>query len=91
LGRLRQQQFLNELNFELTANHPLFEKAKGAVARCYSQDDYLFLLNDNSYAIMHLTFSHKNIDGFPQYTHFSDLQSALEYIENEFLAEYEGS
>jgi len=63
-------------------------KAKKALARCYSQDDVLFLLDDNSYAIVHLTYSKNNIGGCPSHIVFPDLHSAIGNIEEEYLAEY---
>ena len=87
-GILKDNNFLNELHAELTAGHHLHGKARQALARCYSQDDFLFLLDDNSYAIVHLTFSKNNINGFPLYKKFADLQSVINHIENEYLTEH---
>ena len=78
---------LDELSSELTSDHPLYGKARKALARCYSQDDVLFLLNDNSYANVHLTYSKNNIGGCPSHIVFPDLQSAIDNIEEEYLEE----
>jgi hypothetical protein len=88
-GILKDNHFLNVLNSELTADHPLYGKARKALARCHSQDDFLFLLDDKSYAIVHLTFSKNNIGGTPYYIKFADLQSVIHEIENESLSENE--
>ena len=77
--------FLDELNSELTEDHPLHGKARKALARSYLQDDFLFLLDDKSYAIVHLTFSKNNINGFPLFEIFDDLQSVINDIENKHL------
>ena len=60
-------------------------KARKALARSYLQDVFLFLLDDNSYAIVHLTFSENNIKGFPLFDMFAGLQSVINQIENEYL------
>jgi len=79
---------LAELDSELNESHYLFGKAKAAIAKCVSKDDVLYLLNNDSYAIVHLTYSKNNTVGFPKHIEFPDLQSALHHIENEFLSEY---
>ena len=60
-------------------------KARKALARSYLHDDFLFLLDDNSYAIVHLTFSKNNINGFPLFDMFADVQSVINDIEKEYL------
>jgi len=85
----RGKSFLDELNSELISAHPLYRKAQAALAKCDSKDDVLFLLYDNSYAIVHLTYSRKNTNEFPLYKRFSDLQSALAHIEHAYLSEYQ--
>lgn len=83
--RGKEEFFLNELYSELRENHPLHGKAQAALAKCDSKDDVLFLLRNNSYAIVHLTYSKNNVGGFPRYQEFSDLQSAMLHMENEYL------
>jgi len=80
--------FLAELDAELNESHRLYGKAKAALAKCVSKDDMLYLLNDDSYAIVHLSYSRSNTVGFPKHIEFPDLQSALLHIENEFVSEY---
>jgi len=80
--------FLQELISELNESHVLFEKPKEVVARRFSQDDILCLLNDNTYAIIHLTYSKNNAKGSPKFIVFDSLQSALCYIEDEYISEY---
>jgi hypothetical protein len=77
--------FLDEVNSELNDTHPLFEKVVKAVAKCEANDDVLFLLNDSSWVIVHLTYSKNNEKGFPIYKSFSDLLSAMKYIEEQFV------
>ena len=55
-----------------------------ALARSYSDDDVLFLLDEEIYRIYHLTFS----GGTPRYIEFADGKSAVEYIEKQFVEEY---
>ena len=55
-----------------------------ALARSYSNDDVLFLLDEEIYRIYHLTYS----VGTPRYIDFADGKSAVEYIEKQFVEEY---
>ncbi|WP_051563430.1 hypothetical protein [Butyrivibrio sp. LB2008] len=55
-----------------------------ALARSYSDDDVLFLLDEEVYRIYHLTYS----VGTPRYIEFADGKSAVEYIEKQFVEEY---
>jgi len=73
-------KWLAELNAELSYEHPLYNKVKKSIARCYSQDDVLYQLDDGMYAVIHLTYSVKNKDGFPRYVIFEDLEEAGRYI-----------
>lgn len=80
--------FLHELNSELNKKHPLFKKVEKFIARRFSQDDVLYLLTNKTYAIVHLTYSKNDIDSYPRFIAFEDLQSALRYIENEYILEF---
>ena len=62
-----ETSFLAELDSELTESHRLYGKAKAALAKCVSKDDVLYLLHDDSYAIVHLTYSRSNTVGFPKH------------------------
>ena len=87
-GITNDDYFLDELNKELSVDHPLYHKADKTVARCYSNDDVLFMLDDLSYAINHLTYSKTNINGYPRYRCFPNAASVIEYIEKEYIAEF---
>ena len=85
----KQEIFIKELYSELNENHPLYKvKIANALARSGANDDVLFLLEDGSCIIVHLTWSKTNISSFPHYIEFSDLQTALKHIEDMFTAEY---
>ena len=87
---VNEVEILKELDIELNKNHNLYKKVKSALAKCDAKDDVLFLLNDDSYAIIHLTWSGKkeSTGVFPYFKEFSNLQNALIYIENEYISEY---
>ena len=87
---LGEETFLKELDKELNENHPLYKKVQAALAKCESNDDVLFLLRDDNYAIVHLTWSgsRETTSRFPYYKEFSNLQSALAHIENEFISKF---
>ena len=50
-----------------------------AIARSYSCDDVLFVL-DNIYRIYHLTYSTHNENGFPRFMEFIDTSKVIAYI-----------
>lgn len=88
---LTDRAFVAELRREIGEKHFLYNKPIYAVARCDSNDDVLFLSDDDGkvvYFIFHLTYSGLNSDGFPKHKKFDDLQAVREYIEREFIAEY---
>ena len=78
--------FIKELNRELKRSHPLYKKAIKAIAKNGAKDDVLFLLNNDDWAIVHLTYSKRKED-YLVYKIFPDLSSALEHIEMDFLAD----
>jgi len=69
-----------ELNAQLGKKHPLYRKFNKPIARCYSQDDVLYQLNDGTYAIIHLTYSRSNQDGWPRFIAFKNLENAVKHI-----------
>ena len=73
-------KWLAELNAELSNTHPLYQKAVKSIARCYPQDDVLYQLENGEYAIVHLTYSHTNVDGWPRFILFENLNDAERYI-----------
>ena len=78
---------IKELRSELNPNHPLYDKAILAAAKCSARDDVLFLLSEGKYAIVHLTYSTNNTEGFPRYKEFPNIQDAIKYIEEQFIYE----
>ncbi|SDB56521.1 hypothetical protein [Butyrivibrio sp. INlla16] len=60
-----------------------YKKVK-ALAKCYSNDDVLFLLDNKSYRIYHLTYS----SGEPRYIEFQNGKDVIEYIEKQYIDEY---
>lgn len=59
-----------------------------AIARSYSCDDVLFMLDNNVYRIYHLTYSTHNENGFPRFMEFVDTSRVIAYIEKQFIEEY---
>ena len=78
--------FVHELYSELSETHPLYKrKIRWAVARCYANDDVLFLGEDGVYYIVHLTYSKTNSQNYPCHLEFLDLQAAMKHIEEQYL------
>ena len=78
--------FVHELYSELSETHPLYNRnIRWAVARCYANDDVLFLGENGVYYIVHLTYSKTNLTGYPRYLEFINLQAAMKHIEEQYL------
>ena len=67
---------VEELKKEIGEGHILYHKKIWAVAKCTSTDGF------------HLTYSHQNIEGFPKYKKFADIQAVKEFIEQSFVQNY---
>lgn len=84
--------FLKELENEIGKDNILFEQNVWAVARCYSNDDVLYLVGSKEendiYRIYHLTYSAVNANGFPIYQEFVGIEKVREYIEKQYVEEY---
>ena len=80
--------YITELKKELGADNPLFQNSIRAIAKCESNDDVLYVLNDDMLRIYHLTYSENNSEGYPKYKEFSSVKAAAEYIQNKFVKEF---
>lgn len=88
-GWWNSDEYLKELNNELTEKHPLYNNIECFVGKCFANDDALYLTRNGKAVIVHLGWpskKKKDLSGeIPTYTEFLDLKSALEYIEKEFV------
>lgn len=80
---LKSEFFENELKKEVVL---LSDSNVKAIARSYSNDDVLFVLDDKVYRIYHLTYS----GGTPRYQEFIDGKTAVDYIEKAYIEDYLG-
>ena len=80
-----ESTFVNELRKETDIS--LYTDIR-AIARCYSNDDVLFMLNSNIYRIYHLTYSTVRQNVYPKFIEFSDVIDAFNYIEKQYVEEY---
>ena len=82
---LSNQTFVAELKKEIGKNHFLYNKQIWAVAKCDSNDDVLYLADNDGgadlYYMFHLTYSECNADGFPRYKKLEGINAVKEYIE----------
>jgi len=64
--------FEDELARELGSNHPLYGRHASCVAKNQTCDDFLFLIDDNTVAQVHLTYMKYPPErpGWPSYTLF---------------------
>ena len=82
---------VEELKKEIGKGHFLYHKQLWAVAECESNNDVLYLTDDDGkdvYYIFHLTYSQSNTATFPKYKKFLDIKSVKEYIEQEFIVNF---
>jgi hypothetical protein len=73
----QSKHFTDELLSEISADHPLYQRVDRAIKRRFSQDDVLFSLVDGRYAIVHLTYSQNNADGWPKFNEFATLRELV--------------
>lgn len=84
--------FVKELKKEIEKDHFLYHKKIGAVAKCESNDDVLYVTGSGAgkdiYYIFHLTYSKQNQKGFPKYEEFADIYAVKEFIEQSYIRNY---
>lgn len=84
--------FVTELKNEIGEQHFLYNKQIYAVAKCDSNDDVLFVADNEDgvdvYYIFHLTYSKVNINGYPQYIKFKGILEVKEYIEQSYVRDF---
>ena len=84
--------FVAELKNEIGEHHFLHNKQIYAVAKCDSNDDVLFVADNEDgvdvYYIFHLTYSKVNINGCPQYVKFKGIPEVKEYIEQSYVRDF---
>ncbi len=72
--------------------HFLYDKKIWAVAKCTSNDDVLYVTENECgadiYYIFHLTYSENNLDGLPQYKEFKSIHSVKDFMEQSFIQSY---
>ena len=77
--------FVSELKKEIGKDHFLYGKRIWAVAKCESNDEVLYVtgngLGADIYYVFHLTYSEKNLDGFPKFKELKDIYAVKEFIE----------
>ena len=72
---------VQEVNAEISLDHPLNGMIDGAIARSSSADDVLFRLSDNRVADVHLTWTHKTERlPWPRHTIFASLAQWIEKV-----------
>lgn len=80
LNSKQSTAFVKELQSELAESHPLYCTEAMAYAKSESSDDVLFSLDNGKCAIIHLTYSKQNAEGFPKFKEFDSVEKALEEI-----------
>lgn len=89
---LLNRNFVAELKREIGQNHFLYHREIWAVAKCDSNDDVLFVTEneykENIYYIVHLTYSGDNVKGYPQCKVFSGIEKVKQYIEETYVMDF---
>ena len=77
--------FEKQLRKEMCDGHVLEKESFRACARAYPNDDVMFELNGNRFAIVHLTyFQSKAANGYPSTTIYETLEDAVKSIYQEY-------
>lgn len=83
--------FVDELKAEIGENHFLYNQKIYAVAKCESNDEVLYMAENEDgvegYYIFHLTYSKENASGYPKYKKFTEISEVKEYMEQCYLGE----
>ncbi|PJI09386.1 MULTISPECIES: hypothetical protein [Clostridium] len=80
--------FIEEAKREIKEGHPLYGEIMYSTIKCDSNDDVMYVISEERYVIIHLTYS-KNIDNsYPHFILLPNVEEALIYIENKYLKEY---
>lgn len=80
--------FINEAKKEIGKEHSLYEYTLYPKAKCDSNDDVLYEIDNGKYVIIHLTYSTSNSLPYPKYTMFDNAEKAVAYIEKAFYEEF---
>ena len=69
-----KSHFEDELEREVSSEHPLYGKSVKAIAHRQDRDDVLFEVHDSdfSYATVHLTYKKEHTQDFPLVSFFKD-------------------
>ena len=85
--------FVTELKNEIGEDHFLYDKRIWAAAKCESNDDVLYVIdngrNVDIYYIFHLTYSKHNAAGFPRYEELKDVYAVKAFIEQSIKTKQE--
>jgi hypothetical protein len=70
-----------ELNHEVGAGHPLYGRGYSIIARSQARDDVLIALDDNNWAVVHLTWRQAPEDPpWPNTAVFDSLSEAIRSV-----------
>ena len=77
--------FVKELKQEIGQEHFLYHEAVRAVAKCESNDNVLFVADNedgkDNYYVFHLTYQEHNGPGFPRCKKLVGIEAVREYLE----------
>lgn len=80
--------YQKEFRQEIQNEHPLYNIICHAIAKRYSKDDVLFVLENDKWIILHLTFSSNNSRGWPKFEMFENCDTVLDFIERQYSIEF---
>lgn len=82
------QYFVKQAKKEIKQGYPLFGKIMYSTAKCESNDDVMYVLENGTYAIIHLTYSENINIAYPTFKEFENLKQVMEYIEQKYVEDY---
>lgn len=77
--------FEQQVSKEIKPGHHLYGLQLTSIAKCESNDDVIFVSDDERYFIIHLTYNNNEDTYFPMYAEFANYRLLIQYIEEGYL------
>ncbi|SHL77609.1 hypothetical protein SAMN02745136_05674 [Anaerocolumna jejuensis DSM 15929] len=82
------QYFVEEAKKEIKPGHLLYGKTMNSVAKSESNDDVMFVMENERYVIIHLTYCKDGEVRYPTFLEFENLIEVMSFIEKEYVENY---
>lgn len=82
---LSNQYFVEAAKKEIKPGHPLYGQTMYSVAKSESNDDVIFVIENERYVIIHLTYCKDGEVRYPTFLEFHNLIEVISYIEKKYV------